>query len=202
MGSRGRLQEVLAGANPLEVANRGVPAGYRTVRLGEVAARAENSAMTDWKSLGLPSAKELTRREGMPRMPALLPGADDADAALHQIRSTLGVAAGDSVEIQTPVGPRSIDDAWLPHVVEKREAARERYAHLIWPTLEAPTEVWRADYNGEQRERFMKFWRDGDKAMLAVVNLQKGGVFWNFIPMPLRSVDKQRVGALLWKKYQ
>jgi hypothetical protein len=37
MGSRARLQQVLSGADPVEVVNRGVPEGYRTVRLGEVA---------------------------------------------------------------------------------------------------------------------------------------------------------------------
>lgn len=36
MGSRGRLQRVLDGADPVEVVNRGVADGYRTVRMGEV----------------------------------------------------------------------------------------------------------------------------------------------------------------------
>lgn len=47
MGSRGRLQEVLAGASPLEVANRGVPAGYRTVRLGEMPSSAQSGTIAD-----------------------------------------------------------------------------------------------------------------------------------------------------------
>lgn len=35
MGSRAKLQRVLDGADPIGVVNRGVPQGYRTVRLGE-----------------------------------------------------------------------------------------------------------------------------------------------------------------------
>ncbi len=80
--------------------------------------------------------------------------------------------------------------------------ARERYAHLVLPTLQTPTEIWRSQYGDEDRERFLKFWRDGDKAMLVVISLQKGDVLWNVVPMPLRSVDRQREGVLLWKEYQ
>ncbi len=44
MGSRSLLQQVLTGADPVEIVNRGVPQAYRTMRLGEVA---QSPAMSD-----------------------------------------------------------------------------------------------------------------------------------------------------------
>lgn len=123
------------------------------------------------------------------------------DAALIQLCGILGVSDGVARDIKTPIGIRRIDSQWLEHIVEKREAARERYANVIIPTLEDPTEIWLSQHDTRERERFLKFWKDGDKAILAVISIQQGNVLWNAIPMPIRSVDNQRAGKLLWKKY-
>lgn len=44
MGSRGKLQAVLNGADPLAVVNKAVPEGYRTVRLGDLPSRQMSDA--------------------------------------------------------------------------------------------------------------------------------------------------------------
>ena len=156
----------------------------------------------NWKSLGLPSSKELAKNQNLPLMPDLLNGCDTLESALSQIRTWLGVEIGGTVQIRTPIGIRTIDDKWLEHIVIKREATREKYVNLVIPTLNSPNEIWLSDYEEGKRERYLKYWRNGNKAMLVVVHIQNGDVLWNVIPMPIRSVDRQREGNLLWKKYQ
>jgi SPP1 gp7 family putative phage head morphogenesis protein len=165
---------------------------------------APKPSVTDWKALGLPPAKALRVMEGVSGAPpALLEGADTVDGALDVLREALGVQAGGRRTITTPVGEVVIDDAWLRHIVEKREAARERYANWIVPALEQPTEVWLSPYGeGENRKRFIKLFAEGGKDMLVVVSLSKNDVVWNAIPMPTRSMDNQRNGELLWSSYR
>jgi hypothetical protein len=90
----------------------------------------------------------------------------------------------------------------LPHIVEKRNAARERFSKWIIPTLENPNEVWFANHGGDDfRKRYIKLFSDSDKQLLVVISILNDSAIWNVIPMPIRSMDNQRNGELLLKNY-
>ena len=157
-----------------------------------------------WCDYGLPSAKDIAKRLDLPPMPTPLHAGNSVDAALDILKNALGMNVGEVLEIPTPIGVKRIEAKWLPHIVEKRNDARERYANLILPTLQNPTEIWESDYEfhgkWEKREHFIKIWRAGSNAFFVVVNLEKGGTLWNGIPLRIRSVDRQREGKLLWRE--
>ena len=144
-----------------------------------------------WRDYGLQSAKDIAKCPDLPPMPTSLHAGNSVDAALDILKNALGMNVGEVLEIPTPI-------------VEKRNDARERYANLILPTLQNPTEIWESDYEFhgkyEKREHFIKIWKAGSNAFFVVVNLEKGGTLWNAIPLRIRSVDRQREGKLLWKE--
>lgn len=209
MGSADKLNAVLHGKRVEDVLNAGIDPLYHLRRLGEFSAQSPIMAIserhsTDWRKLNLPSAKELHNLHGVAESsPQLGKTAHSVDVALSVLRTGLDMGTGDIKRVKTPVEEIVIDDAWLPHIVEKRDAARERYVDWIMPTLERPTEVWMAAHGeGETRTRYIKLFSDGKYDMLVVVNTTKDSLLWNVIPMPTRSLDNQRTGELLWKSYQ
>jgi SPP1 gp7 family putative phage head morphogenesis protein len=158
--------------------------------------------MTDWKELNLPSAKELHKTIELMQAPEVINIANNELEALDILRTELGVKAGEKRIITTPAGDVLIDDAWLPHIVEKRDAARERFSKWIIPTLENPTEIWLSDYgNDEIRKRYLKLFSASDKQLLVVISILNDSAIWNVVPMPVRSMDNQRNGELLLKNY-
>lgn len=158
--------------------------------------------MTDWKELGLLSAKELHKAIELMPAPEVINIANNEQEALAILRAELGVKVGEKRTITTPTGDVLIDDAWLPHIVEKRDAARERFSKWIIPTLENPTEVWLSDYGNEEfRKRYLKLFSASDKQLLVVISILNDSAIWNVVPMPVRSMDNQRNGELLLKNY-
>jgi hypothetical protein len=198
MGSRDRLQRVLNGASVDDVVNATKQDYYKLERLGTV------SAMETPQTLNLPTIKSL-KLAG--HSESALPASDRSlsiEDALTKLRAALSVVAGGSRAIATPSGVVTIDDDHLLHIVEKRADARERYAHLILPTLERPTEVWLSPYgDGELRKRYVKLFSGPKYDLLVVVKTTKDGrVLWNAIPMEASAIEKQRSGKLLWKSYK
>ena len=162
----------------------------------------EKTTMTDWKELSLPSAKELLKSLELIQAPEVINIANNEQEALEILRAELGVKIGEKRTIITPVGNVLVDDEWLPHIVEKRDAARERFSKWIIPTLKEPTEVWLSDYgNNEFRKRYLKLFSASDKQMLVVISILNDSVIWNVVPMPVRSMDNQRNGELLLKNH-
>ncbi|MBP8821084.1 MAG: hypothetical protein KBH08_03175, partial [Brachymonas sp.] len=83
--------------------------------------------------------------------------AQSLEDAVSTLRGALGVPIGAARSVQTPVGPVTILEELLVHVVEKRLDARERYAPFVLPTLMTPDEVWATAYDdGTKRRRFIK----------------------------------------------
>lgn len=150
----------------------------------------------------MPSAKELRKNGGLESASPTIARANTVADAIDQLRTAVGIVPGGQRTIATPLGDVMIDDEWLSHIVEKRHDARERYAHLILPTLERPTEIWLSPYGDEWRRRYLKLFSGPKYDLLVVVKtLSAGNVVWNAIPMDVKSLDKQRQGKLLWKGY-
>ena len=155
-----------------------------------------------WTQLKLPSTKEIKNTVALEAaVPAIARG-NTAAEAMDILRAAVGIEPGGNRTVTTPLGDAVIDDQWLAHIVEKRHDARERYAHLIVPTLERPTEIWLAPYGDEWRRRYIKVFSGPKYDLLVVVKtLPNGEVVWNAITMDTKSLDKQRQGKLLWREY-
>ena len=151
----------------------------------------------DWESLGLKSLHD----GKISPAPDLLQTAIDDTQAIATMRRAIGVEPAGSVEIDTPVGRIILRDSQIPHVVEKRPDARERYANFIRPTLEQPTEVWQTAYDdGTNRRRYIKLFEGSKYDVAVIVMMDDGGnVFWNMIPRNKKDMNKLRVGQLIYK---
>ena len=124
--------------------------------------------------------------------------AQSLEDAVSTLRGALGVPIGAARSVQTPVGPVTILEELLVHVVEKRLDARERYAPFVLPTLMTPDEVWATAYDdGTKRRRFIKLFTGG-KYDIATIVMQNpnGSILWNVIIRERKGMNNLRVGAL------
>ena len=159
-----------------------------------------------WKSpkYKLPAAKDLRSIEA----PPLLPAAKTREQARTALDTALGLSANNPRRfLKTPVDEVLINRERIAHVVEKEEDARERYANYILPTLTEPNEVWLTAYaNGEKieyRKRYIKAFKGNKKnrgGLAVTVVSPDGSLLWNFIPADAKSLDRNRVGALLYPR--
>lgn len=152
-----------------------------------------------WKSLGLADLRTM-KPEGS--APDLLPMAHDLGAAVQALREVLGVPVDGLRFVETPVGKVSILDRLLPHVVEKRGDARERYGRFILPTLTRPDEVWSTAYDDDTtRQRFIKLFAGAKYDILVVVREQAdGSVLWNVINRDRKGMNALRVGTPVYRR--
>ena len=118
--------------------------------------------------------------------PALLGKADGAGAALDQLTASLGLPKRGWRRVETPEG---LDDViihgdYLPHIVEKRADARERFAHYLLPTLQDPLEVWLTRYDdGSYRRRFIALFEESKRQSLVIARENRdGSLMFNFVP--------------------
>ncbi len=133
--------------------------------------------------------------------PAILEAAPSRQDAERVMLEALGLAAvGEGVRIlQTPVEPVLLHSAWIPHMVEKEDSARERYANFILPTLQNPFEVYDTDYDdGFSRMRYIGLFSGAAHIMVVVRIAEDGRLFWNFMNADEKRMNKQREGRLLY----
>lgn len=153
-----------------------------------------------WKDHGRPDLRHVPDSLRAPA-PAILEAAPTRVDAELVMREALGLAAvGESVRIiQTPVEPVLLHSAWIPHMVEKVDNARERYAHFILPTLQTPFEVYDTDYDdGFSRMRYIGLFSGAAHIMVVVRIAEDGRLFWNFMNADEKRMNKQREGRLLY----
>jgi len=153
-----------------------------------------------WKDFGQPDLREVSD-ELRRREPPLQPSGKTREEAVAILASALGLSESKAVTtIETPVESVLIHYSWLPHMVGKPEDARERYASFIVPTLEDPYEVYVTDYEDGPRMRYIGLFT-GKENLMAVVRVNKdGSLLWNVMQARDKSMNKQRVGHLLWSK--
>lgn len=185
------VRDKLAGINP-PLASAARAAGLAAPKI----AKAVESQPT-WKTLGLPDLRDMG-----PAMeaPALLPGATSPELALTTLRSALGIEAGGSILVQTPIERVRLLDASLPHVVEKGNDGRERFANFVLPTLREPTEVWSTRYDDATvRNRYIKLFAGSKYDLLVIVRVEPdGSIFWNMMQRERRKMNELRMGERLY----
>jgi len=102
--------------------------------------------------------------------------------------------------IQTPIEQVILRAEHIPHLVGKQTDLRERYANYLIPALTDPYEIYLTQYQDGLRERYIGLFT-GKENLLVVVRLNKdGSLLWNIMQANDRSMNKQRVGALLYGK--
>lgn len=152
-----------------------------------------------WKDLGRPDL----RAPDVPRLPdpGVLPTMEGAEAAIDQMNRVL-VPDGVVNIVQTPIEEVAIRPELLPHTVEKRSDARERYANYALATLRSPFEVWLTAYDdGSYRKRYIGVFK-GEKDLLVVLRENRdGSLVWdlyNLIQRDSKGLNKLREGQLLY----
>ncbi|WP_144958076.1 PBECR2 nuclease fold domain-containing protein [Pseudomonas oryzihabitans] len=162
----------------------------------------EASGQQTWKEHGLPDLRSLTR-ELRALAPELVAPAATVDDAVECIATQFGFTGGvTSVDVTTPVGAVRILRDSLPHIVEKRADARERYVRYALDTLTGPFEVWKVLYtNDDYRLAFIGAY-EAKNQMLVVVTVKDGLLLWNFMHSDARSMNKHRHGELLFRRYE
>ena len=90
----------------------------------------------------------------------------------------------------------------LPHIVETRADARERYANYALATLRDPFEVWLTAYeDGSYRKRYIGVFKS-DKDLLVVLRENRdGSLVWdlyNLMQRGAKGLNRLREGRLLY----
>lgn len=168
----------------------------------ELARIPDPAQVTTWKSIGLPSLRAVFDGERL-SAPALLPVAETQEEAERQLAKALGFTEGqDFLTIETPMGTRIIRRELLPHMVEKRADARERFANYVLPTLQQPFEVWLKEHaDGKLRENYLGLFRDSKYALIVVVRINRdGSLMWNMMNREPKKMDNLREGILVHRQ--
>jgi hypothetical protein len=155
-----------------------------------------------WQSMKLKDLRVLKKDYDTPS-PIIDHSAADKEQAVDMIRNAIGIKDGKSVSVTTPIGTVIIIDDLIPHIVEKREDARERYANFIIPTLTNPLEIWKVEYDdGSFRYRFVKLF-DSKYEIMIIANVRYDGVIlWNIMQRETKNMNKLRVGELIHSEYE
>lgn len=104
----------------------------------------------------------------------------------------------DGKAFSTPIGAVRVLKEHLPHIVEKRQDARERYVQFAIAAMQAPFEVWSVEYDdGSTRRAFIGLF-EGKHQMLVVVSTIGDMVLWNFMHCDKKSLNKHRHGSLIY----
>lgn len=150
-----------------------------------------------WFDYGRVNVRDVPKADRL-LTPTVLPRAADRSAALGNLAAALGVSAAAPLRaVQTPIETVVLDYAWLPHLVEKAEAARERYAHFVLPTLMTPFEVWMVEYEDGLRRRYIGLFEEADLMLIVRVN-RDGSLLWNALNGKPDDLNRQRSGVLLY----
>ena len=147
----------------------------------------------NWETLGL---EDLRAAKPTGVSPPLIERSDTEQGALTSLRNALGIEKGGSARITTPVESITIHDSSLPHVVEKRPEARERFANFILPTLRNPSEVWATQYDDATlRHRYIKIFAGAKYDLIVIVRVEPdGSIFWNMMQRDRKKMNDLRVG--------
>lgn len=146
-------------------------------------------------------ARNVPREQRQPA-PAMLPAASSQAEALETLANALGVSRQQPFRlVNTPVGIQVIEYRYLPHTVEKRAHARERYGNFVLPTLERPFEIWRSMYDdAAERLRYIGLF-DAERDLMVIVRVNRdGSVVWNFMQARDRDMNGLRTGRLVWPR--
>lgn len=157
--------------------------------------------LTNWQDLELPNLRYLEAEMLRPAIQEI-PASDTFEGAISTMEQQLGFLEPGmrAVQVHTPLWAMNVLRDSLPHIVEKRRDARERYVTTALDTLHYPYEIWEAMYDDDLvRYTFIGVYSQKYQ-MLVIVAPWDGRVLWNFMQTEIKSLNKHRCGNLLYKR--
>jgi len=156
-----------------------------------------------WRDYGRPDAQLVPQAERR-QAPALLPAQPSREAAANAVAIALGMPSdGSSIEVATPVETVVITRQLLPHIVDKRDNAREQFAAFVLPTLRDPWEVWLTEFeDGRVRPRYIGLYAGSRDTLVVVRRNADGSLVWNYINVNDRRLNAWREGWLAYQRPQ
>lgn len=153
-----------------------------------------------YKDFNRPDIKDLDEKHFL-EQPEIFPKGQTQEEAIGILENALGISKSKpAVEINTPIETMYIQREYLPHLVEKRDNARERYANYVLQTLKDPFEIYLTEYEDGLRRQYIGLFK-GKYNLLCVVRLNKdGSILWNIMNADNKGMDKRRVGDLIYYK--
>ncbi len=154
-----------------------------------------------WRDYGRPDLRDIPESLKTPA-PEILKKRRTLEEAVNLLATEIGIPEGKKLK-----AIKTFDDdlviahrSSLPHLVEKRDEARERYAKYILPTLQAPFEIWLTEYNDGFRKQYIGRFK-GKRDLLVIVKKQRDGSFlWNIMHSDSKRLNNNRTGILLYGK--
>lgn len=177
---------------------------------------------TTWRDYGRRSWGDVMKARAL-FVADRLKTADEVEAYLHQIRTTLGRDRGGWATIGAvwePVGPEpyqmrpvpvAIDprlyDHWVKRYGQAEADRRLSYFPAAVATVQEPWEVWRHPTTGREARHAWTFVRgfrvegENDKTIVVIVAIQdRRPAFWTILPVSnWRDVNKRRIGRLVFE---
>lgn len=158
-----------------------------------------------WLDYQRPDLRSIYEVDGLDT-PNILVAGNDAIEALAILELALGFDSEvvQEIEHKTPIDVVKVLRELLPHIVEKRMDARERYTNFAIQTLLNPFEVWRIEYVSTDdgqifRLAFIGVFK-GKRQMLVTVDTREDVVLWNFMHQEAKSLNKHRHGELIYSR--
>lgn len=157
--------------------------------------------LPSWVDAGRPDLRDVAPALRLPD-PGMLPLAPDRDAALRMMTEVL-LPGGQAMRVvTTPIEDVLIRPELLPHIVEKVDNSRERFANYVLPTLEQPFEVWLTPYDdGSYRKRYIGLFTGRTDLLVVVRESRDGSLFWevyNALNAETKRLNRLREGRLLF----
>jgi len=158
-----------------------------------------------WKDYGREDIKNVSPDKMLP-LAGILDSKDNKKEAIEQLKDSLGLSKTKQIEVVSPLETIIINEEYLEHIVEKRDARRERYANFIIPSLLNPFEIWATLYeDGNLRRRYIAIFEDVAKkakhqpTTMSIIRINKdGSLLWNFIKTDAEKMNANREGILLY----
>ena len=155
-----------------------------------------------WQDVGRPDLRLLDPAWRLPD-PGELPAASDRDT-VHRMMVDVLLAGASTRTVKTPIEDVVIRRELLPHVTEKEQDARERYANYVLPALQQPFEVWLTPYeDGTYRKRYIGLFQAKNDLLVVVRENRDGALSWdvyNLMHGTAKRLNKLRVGTLLFSE--
>ncbi len=175
------------------------PGGFSFMRFSEGRCIKIIKGQKTWKDYGSPDLRHVPDNKRIVS-PEPLKAAQTHKEAIAIMLSALELKNKPYRIIETPKEQVILRAELIPHLVENRLDMRERYANFIIPTLTNPYEIYLTEYKDGFRERYIGLFT-GKNNLLVIVRLNKdGSLLWNVMQGNDRSMNKQRIGTLLYGK--
>ncbi|MCL2845492.1 MAG: PBECR2 nuclease fold domain-containing protein [Chitinivibrionia bacterium] len=151
----------------------------------------------NWRNLGLCDLRE--ERVLIEEQPLILEDHKTLEAAFAVLKKVLLCGSKEKI-VFTPIGEVKIQEEYLPHIVEKRLDARERYVNFVFPTLTNPYEIWEIREEFVVKRRYISLFNGKRDFMVIIKYFNDGSVFWNMMHCSRKDMNGHRFGNLIYKK--